>query len=848
MGDVAEPVMLTCDMDAFGPFRVKIEAFEGTMEAVAAGFSAAQSDMLLAHLFVEAQLMEDGVPMGLPSRTSYAPLETHCRWNDTLTFPHIRYWHLPRNAELRLHLRSKLGPRQFVTLGEASFRLFSKNGRLKSGRKKNALNLAHGSAEGGGEEAQHPPAAASGGGAAPPKGESMDRLEKLIQRYDRNAMDRTPWLDRLAFRRIEQINQSRRGGDSKPVIMVEMERWDLTVMFGAKDYSVVPNGGHPSLPDPEVGCDSPVEHKHRKLARSLHRAIVDRNLQPDSEERKQIEALLKAPWDWADLTGTKMSPEHKQLLWRYRFALTKEKAALTKFFNCVDWADQEEVEQAVELTGEWERQVSIDINDALQLLSANFTHPKVREAAARRVARADDAELLGYLLQLVQALRYESPGREGDTLLNLLVNRAEANLEIANYLHWYIFCQQLVEAETLKDAKGRPRHYERAQRKLMTALERTERGRATITVLEQQHDLVAFLSKLAQDIKNMRESRAKKVERLKAALASTHSMIFGSGGSGVRLNMNPNIIATGLVADDAEVFKSAMMPLGISFLTHMPQLDVKEADRLQYKYRIIFKDGDDLRQDQLVLQMIRLMDRELKLSGLDLQLVPYRALATSPTTGIVERVDSSTLSRVLAEYGKDIQRYLRQHCPDSSSPYGIAAEVMDTYVKSTAGYCVITYLMGVGDRHLDNVLLTPKGNLFHIDFGYLLGRDPKPLPPPFKLVKEMVEAMGGQQSQHYRLFQQHCCEAYIILRRRAELFINLMMLMKDANIPDISGVPGRPEDPERQLYKFWERFHLEMSNEEAYAHMQALISQSQSALVPQVVEWAHKLKQDYWTA
>jgi len=66
---------------------------------------------------------------------------------------------------------------------------------------------------------------------------------------------------------------------------------------------------------------------------------------------------------------------------------------------------------------------------------------------------------------------------------------------------------------------------------------------------------------------------------------------------------------------------------------------------------------------------------------------------------------------------------------------------MDTFVKSSAGYCVITYLMGVGDRHLDNVLLTPKGNLFHIDFGYLLGRDPKPLPPPFKLVKEMVEAM-----------------------------------------------------------------------------------------------------------
>ena len=52
---------------------------------------------------------------------------------------------------------------------------------------------------------------------------------------------------------------------------------------------------------------------------------------------------------------------------------------------------------------------------------------------------------------------------------------------------------------------------------------------------------------------------------------------------------------------------------------------------------------------------------------------------------------------------------------------------MDTYVKCCAGYCVITYLLGVVDRHLDNLMLTKSGKLVHIDFGYILGRDLRPL-------------------------------------------------------------------------------------------------------------------------
>ena len=126
--------------------------------------------------------------------------------------------------------------------------------------------------------------------------------------------------------------------------------------------------------------------------------------------------------------------------------------ALAKFLLAVDWTVESEVVQAAELLEQWRKRSPIMVTDALKLLGKQVAYQTnlVRAYAIDTLASAPDEELSLYLLQLVQALKFENIQETGSSnqvtttstsdpvssLGTFLISRAKKNIQLANYLYW----------------------------------------------------------------------------------------------------------------------------------------------------------------------------------------------------------------------------------------------------------------------------------------------------------------------------------------------------------------------------------------------------------------------------
>ncbi|KRY20820.1 Phosphatidylinositol 3-kinase catalytic subunit type 3 [Trichinella patagoniensis] len=868
------------------------------------------------NIYVECQLYCLGRPVGLPIVTSSKYFTTFYCWDEWITLP-IKYSELSRDAQLAFTVVDVHSNMKRHVIGGTSITLFSKRGILR--RRQYDLKVWPFQSGDGTLANRTPGKMKVGAGCC----SETVRLMKRSKRYFSGLMEKVDWLDRITFRQIERICAQEKSLGKDLFLLVDFPVFH----FGGNDFCMVyfetdmDNSKLfnrcPALTrfvDLSLDLENVCELKNYLLARSTRSVMADRDIKPNPTTRDQLARVVNYP------PNCELNNEDKALIWKFRHYLKSNGRALVKFLQCVQWQSPAELAQAEELLHEW---APMSVADTLELLSSKFQQPLVREYAVGRIRDSSPDVVHTYLMQLVQALKFEEqeriragtdptfvqniqnqaplqsnrttgddgpapqscsngttasversseppsdketysgvgctqseqshPETDGTDLASFLIRVACKDPTLANHLYWHLKTErdclhlEIISRESGGKAsdKGSPATDEKQQQlewklrayrklystmvdRLLKALARggTEAKRRR-KLIKRQEQFVAHLLDIMGRVMRDSGPRNQKLAHLKKLLAAEDDRFNLHNMGGLPLPLDPGVKLQSIVAEKATMFNSAMSPAKLTFKT----IDGEE-------YTTIFKYGDDLRQDQLVLQTISLMDELLRRENLDLKLTPYKVIATGSSHGFVQFKESITLREVVHRYGT-IQEFLRCQKPATEDAlYGVHPEIMDNYVRSCAGYSVITFLLGVGDRHLHNLMLCKNGCLFHIDFGYILGRDPKPLPPPIKLTKEMVEAMGGLRSIYWREFVKFMYTAFLLLRRHVNLFVNIFALMVQSSLPDIAS------EPEKAVSKLQDRFFLRLSDEEAVYHLQHMIEVSINAKMAAIVDLMHDIAQ-----
>lgn len=163
-------------------------------------------------------------------------------------------------------------------------------------------------------------------------------------------------------------------------------------------------------------------------------------------------------------------------------------------------------------------------------------------------------------------------------------------------------------------------------------------------------------------------------------------------------------------------------------------------------------------------------------------------------------------------------------------------EVQERFMRSCAGYCVATFVLGIGDRHNDNIMLKRNGELFHIDFGHFLGNWKYKLGikrerAPFVFTPAFAAVLGGEGSSLFKRFVQLACDAFNVLRTHRDLLITLFSLMLSCGIPELQ--------KEEDINYLENCLMPEMTPEEAEKRFRELITQCLRTRAVQFNDAAH---------
>uniref|UniRef100_A0A9J7Y294 Phosphatidylinositol-4,5-bisphosphate 3-kinase catalytic subunit beta n=1 Tax=Cyprinus carpio carpio TaxID=630221 RepID=A0A9J7Y294_CYPCA len=456
---------------------------------------------------------------------------------------------------------------------------------------------------------------------------------------------------------------------------------------------------------------------------------------------------------------SQLCENEKDLIWTLRYDCRENfPQSLPKLLLSVKWSKHEDMAQLQALLQIWPK---LSPRDALELLDFNYPDQYVREFAVNCLRDMSDDELLQYLLQLVQVLRYEP--YYDCALSRFLLERAQSSRKIGHFLFWHLRSEMYMPAVSVHFA---------------LILEAYCRGCIPhIEVLKKQVEALSKLKAVNELIKlGTIKTKTKQAHLKEAMMTCLRQTGFIETLSNLHSPLNPNILLAGVHVERCKYMDSKMKPLWIVYHNKLLGGDT---------VGIIFKNGDDLRQDMLTLQIFRVDG-----SAMEGNLFTQFVVSSADTIANIQKTSSNMAAA--AAFNKDA---LLNWLKDKNSGDALD-KAIEEFTLSCAGYCVATYVLGIGDRHSDNIMVRSTGQLFHIDFGHILGNFKskfgiKRERVPFILTHDFIHVIQQGKTgntEKFGNFRQYCEEAYLILRKNGNLFITLFALMLTAGLPELTSV------------------------------------------------------------
>jgi len=144
----------------------------------------------------------------------------------------------------------------------------------------------------------------------------------------------------------------------------------------------------------------------------------------------------------------------------------------------------------------------------------------------------------------------------------------------------------------------------------------------------------------------------------------------------------------------------------------------------------------------------------------------YKVQAINAKMGLVEFVPGCTPLSAMSK----------------ETAYQLTEQKIDRIVAtSVAGY-IGAFILGIKDRHSDNILFTEDGTVFHIDFGHVLGKGVTIDTGPFAITPELKEILEQWYSWHSLV--DLCEKAFMVLRDQAEVVADYATLLLSPVFPD----------------------------------------------------------------